>query len=1263
LTSELVPWRGHNVPVLSQEISRYNISDYIRMITEGGYGLHAPIPVQTTYGRQAQEPIANNFPGFVEGLLYSNGPVAAAEAYRLRVFGQAPLLYQETSAGRPGDFFDDDQLDLLRSPWPAGTLSDLMKRTLVHGDLGGNGFGAVIDDEIVLLRPDWVKIVLAKRMHNGVQVGWRQIGIAYAENGVFSGDFADSEVATFLPGEYFHFVPGLPDPLATYRGMSWLTPIVREVMADKAASEHKLKFFENAATANLVVKTPAQMTPEQFKSFVALMREQHDGVQNAYKTLYLGDGADADVIGANMQEMDFSAVQGKGETRIANAAGVPPVLLSFSEGMQGSSLNAGNYQAAKRSFVDTTMRDLWQNWCGSLLALDQLKPPREKSRLWYDPRDIPFLHEDQQDAATIRQTNSAAISSLITSGFTPKSAVSAVVMDDLSLLEHTGLTSVQLLPPGARDTDGDGSVDVTDADVEEEAEAEDEYLAALNAARAEFDEWEDVILRFEDEWDEEVERARYNIRRPAGVEGGGRFRKISEVIFSTLEDWMNGGGDDDPLEPFDREQLRQAAKQLGLPLERGIPKPKLKKLLLDKAMADVRAQRDVKAPDVPDVPDAPDVAKVRESRFANTTREQAEALLTRLPAHDLNGLGDDGKRTRKDLADLARLLGLPTSGTKGQLAGRIHERAQELRGERESLEGGDAPKAVTKVTKSKAALPSGSDVEIAESFKALSLAQKASGDNLTPAGRRAVDAIGATGHPRIAAIPDTEGKIREAHRMLALPGGGSDSYVALSDVRKLLGEQVPRSEVDDTLRQMMNAPDVRIEAQSYRRQNAAIRIPAALMVGGGELNLLHIDDPSLVRPRQLAAVDMAQELVNRRDGGPRNPMMASLSDADLRAEVDRRIAQDAFVAGEVSAKAPTYRPETKLNAPPEVVQEKIAEDAAPAGVAAKLNAAKTRDEARELLKGKTRAELVDIAKAANVAHSSKATKASIEADLVQWTVGHRLTSDAISGHAAGSGLRKEAPAMKTPDDPVSVKEHSSGRLHVTSPYDKAFIDGVKKLDGKWLAKSKSWSVPGDRADELQSLIDRTYGGPVVPVTDLPSAARIGTRANGKIAVSAPFNDAFRAEARALGGAWDPTAKEWVFPPHREQQVRAAAARHYGREWQEAQAAAREAETQAREAHRQAQLSQARTPTRMSTNQRDLIKRLIAKHAHRRSALGSVGLAGDMFWHDFFDGAGGPQGQYSAGGPTSGQLESWLDGMDSRTASALIDDLIAWGKGY
>jgi hypothetical protein len=73
------------------------------------------------------------------------------------------------------------------------------------------------------------------------------------------------------------------------------------------------------------------------------------------------------------------------------------------------------------------------------------------SRLWYDDRDIPFLQEDEKDDADIQQVQAATIRTLVDAGFTWQSAVSAVTNGDMTMLEHTGLFSVQLQKPGSED--------------------------------------------------------------------------------------------------------------------------------------------------------------------------------------------------------------------------------------------------------------------------------------------------------------------------------------------------------------------------------------------------------------------------------------------------------------------------------------------------------------------------------------------------------------------------------------------------------------------------------------------------------------------------------------------------------------------------------------------------------------------------------------------------------------------------------------------
>jgi phage portal protein BeeE len=246
-----------------------------------------------------------------------------------------------------------------------------------------------------------------------------------------------------LPEEMCHFAP-IPDPLARFRGMSWLTPVIREIMGDNAATNHKLTYFEKGATPNLAVTTDPTLTPERFREFVSLFEEKHSKLMDAYTTIFLGGGADIKVVGSDMKQIDFKVVQGAGETRICMAANVPPIVVGASEGLEAATYS--NYGQAMRRFADITMRPLWRNIAGSLASIIDVPADAE---LWYDDRDIPALQEDVKDAALVLETQSRAIRNLTDGGYDPPSVIDAVTSGDLKRLKHTGLLSVQMQPPGA----------------------------------------------------------------------------------------------------------------------------------------------------------------------------------------------------------------------------------------------------------------------------------------------------------------------------------------------------------------------------------------------------------------------------------------------------------------------------------------------------------------------------------------------------------------------------------------------------------------------------------------------------------------------------------------------------------------------------------------------------------------------------------------------------------------------------------------------
>lgn len=408
-----------------------------------------------------KERIETDFEGYVEGAFKRNGPVFSCVIARQMVFSEARFQWRRFIEGRPGDMFGNAELSILERPWPGGTTGELLARMEQDASLAGNSFWTRTDNQgrygaaaggdglrLARLRPDWVSLIIGSFSGDYYAADARVIGVLYEPRmfGVMATGTPMAGSVLLLPEEVAHFSP-IPDPAARFRGMSWLTPVIREIEADTASTIHKKTFFDHAAVPNMVVRFDKEVGAEQFNDFVAKFKAGHQGAWNAYKTLFLQGGADVTPLTHDFRQMDFTATVGKGEARIASAAGVPPSWVGFSEGLQGSALNASNFAAARRRFADGTIRPLWRMAAASLQNL--VTPPGGSSALWYDDRDIAFLREDSKDRAEILRIQANTLDALIKAGYEANASTQAVLNEDLSLLigHHTGLVSVQMQPP------------------------------------------------------------------------------------------------------------------------------------------------------------------------------------------------------------------------------------------------------------------------------------------------------------------------------------------------------------------------------------------------------------------------------------------------------------------------------------------------------------------------------------------------------------------------------------------------------------------------------------------------------------------------------------------------------------------------------------------------------------------------------------------------------------------------------------------------
>jgi phage portal protein BeeE len=397
------------------------------------------------------EKVGAGFDPYVTQGFKGNGVVFACEASRLTLFTEARFQWRELRDGRPGNLFGTPELRILEEPWPGGTTGDLLARMILDADLAGNSFTLRRLGRLTRLRPDWVSLV-----YDGDPWDPETVLRAYAYQ--IGGPQKGRDPTIFLPGEVAHFAP-MPDPLSPRRGMSWLTPVLREIDADTVATSHKESLFRKGGTPNMIVKTDTTVTEELFEAVVKLYREGHEDTSNAGKAWFVQSGFDPTVVGSNLQQLDFKTVQGAGETRIAAASGIHPVIVGLSEGLQGASLNAGNFNSARRLTADKTLRPLWRNVSGSLEWLVSTPVVKAgKAELWYDERDIPFLHEDRKDAADMQVAQASAMKQLIDAGYEPDSVTDAINANDYMLLKHSGMVTVQV-QPGTTEPTQNGKAD------------------------------------------------------------------------------------------------------------------------------------------------------------------------------------------------------------------------------------------------------------------------------------------------------------------------------------------------------------------------------------------------------------------------------------------------------------------------------------------------------------------------------------------------------------------------------------------------------------------------------------------------------------------------------------------------------------------------------------------------------------------------------------------------------------------------------------
>ncbi|HTE68099.1 MAG TPA: phage portal protein, partial [Actinomycetes bacterium] len=267
-----------------QRPANLSLDEYAELFRFTGFGGEYPL-LRTSMGKLDEERLVQT----ATAAYRASGPVFALVVARLQVFSQIRFAWTRFEGGQPTDLFGTTALGVLERPWWGGTTADLLARMEVDVSSAGTSYTRKITrrgtQRLVRLRPEHVIVVLGSDEdadHPAEAADVELLGFAYAPPMGPMVLLDRDEVALYAP---------LPDPDRVFLGMSWVTPVLRELQADSAQSEHKLAYFRNSATPNLALKFDPSITIEQVREFKALFEEEHVGPWQAWKTLYLGGGA------------------------------------------------------------------------------------------------------------------------------------------------------------------------------------------------------------------------------------------------------------------------------------------------------------------------------------------------------------------------------------------------------------------------------------------------------------------------------------------------------------------------------------------------------------------------------------------------------------------------------------------------------------------------------------------------------------------------------------------------------------------------------------------------------------------------------------------------------------------------------------------------------------------------------------------------------------------------------------------------------------
>ena len=142
-----------------------------------------------------------------------------------------------------------------------------------------------------------------------------------------------------------------------------LTPVIRDVQGDDGMTAFKIRYLQNDATPNMVIRYAQRLQPGTVDAIRERVQARYGGPENAGKTLVLDQGADLDAGGQQPVARWTSArcrrSARSGSWRRARCR------VSWSASSRCAAPGRG-YQESMQKLANMWARPQWRSVCGAL---------------------------------------------------------------------------------------------------------------------------------------------------------------------------------------------------------------------------------------------------------------------------------------------------------------------------------------------------------------------------------------------------------------------------------------------------------------------------------------------------------------------------------------------------------------------------------------------------------------------------------------------------------------------------------------------------------------------------------------------------------------------------------------------------------------------------------------------------------------------------------------------------------------------------------